>query len=129
MLANRAIGAATSCRRAGNRVTDPNLDSEPTDSFGASPEPHDDPSREFVQELESVDPGQIGPIARFHPRSLAPANRDPEFPTAYRMARAAAVTLISATTMMTAWWLIHTGVIGWLAGLFWNYLSWLPLIG
>jgi hypothetical protein len=110
-------------------VTDPNLGSEPTDPFGASAEFHDDPSREFVrQEQEPVDPGPTGPTARFHPRSRHPAGRDPELPTAYRAARWAAVALISATTMLTAWWLVRAGVIGWLASLPWDYLSWLPFI-
>jgi hypothetical protein len=30
--------------------------------------------------------------------------------------------------MLTAWWLVRAGVIGWLASLPWDYLSWLPFI-
>lgn len=109
-------------------MTDPNLDPEPTDSFGASPNLHGR-SREFVQQdLERVDPGPIGPTARFHPRSRDPADPDSELPTAYRAARWTAVALISATTMLTAWWLVHAGVIGWIARLLWDYLSWLPFV-
>lgn len=108
-------------------MTEPNLDPEPTESFGASPNLHDRPSRKFI-DLGRVDPGPVGPTARFNPQSRDPADRDPEFPTAYHAARWAAVALISATTMLTAWWLVYAGVIGWLASLLWNYLSWLPFV-
>jgi hypothetical protein len=112
VLVGRAIRAAASRSRVGHRVTDPNLGPEPTDHLGASPEFHDDPSRGFVrQEQERVDPDPVGPTARFQPQSRDPAARDPEFPTVYRAARWAAVALISATTMLTAWWLVHAGVI------------------
>ena len=130
MLVGRAIGAAASHSRVGHRVTDPNRGPEPTDPFGASPEFYDDPSPEFIrQEQERVDPDPASPTARFHPQSRDPSDRDPELPTAYRAARWTAVALISATTMLTAWWLVHAGVIGWLVSLLWAYLSWLPFIG
>lgn len=130
MLVGRSIGDAAAGDRVGRRVTDPNLSSEPTNSFGASPQFHDGPSREFIrQDLERVDPGLVGPTARFHPRSWDPEDRDSELPTAYRVARWAAIALISAITMLTAWWLVWAGVIGWLAGFLWDYLSLLPFVG
>lgn len=64
----------------------------------------------------------------FHPPSRDPVDRDPELPTAYLAARWATATLISATTLLIAWWLVHAGVVGWFADLFRDYLSWLPFI-
>lgn len=106
-------------------MTDSDLDPEPTDPIGASPNLHDGQNREFVQQdPKHVEPRPVGPTARLHSRSRELADRDPTLPIAYRATRWSAVALISATTMLTAWWLVHAGVVGWFDGLLWYYLSW-----
>ncbi|MGH3766070.1 MAG: hypothetical protein ACRDTX_13135 [Pseudonocardiaceae bacterium] len=111
-------------------MTDPNIDSEPTDPPAGSPNLDDGQRREFTQQdLEDVDHSPVGPTARFHPRSRDLADRDPRIPIAFRAARWSAAALIITITTLTAWWLVRADVIGWFVGMLWRYLRWLPFVG